>query len=65
VTDGRYKLIRFPEEGINDWELYDLKRDPNEMKSVYDSPEMAQVRKRMKKEITLLQDHYGVPEEER
>jgi arylsulfatase A-like enzyme len=65
VTDGRYKLIRFPEEGINDWELYDLKRDPNEMKSVYDSPEMAQVRKQMKKELTRLQDHYGVAEEER
>ena len=35
VADGRYKLIRFYEQDVDQWELFDLKTDPNEMTSVY------------------------------
>jgi len=33
VTDGRHKLIRFYEPEIDEWEMFDLASDPNEMKS--------------------------------
>ena len=65
LTDGRYKLIRFPEEEIDDWELFDLERDPNEMGSVYHNPEMVEVRERMMKGLELLQDQYEIPVNDR
>ncbi len=34
ISTGRYKLIRFYKR-VDSWELYDLKKDPNEMKNVY------------------------------
>ena len=38
VTDGTHKLIRYyalEGEKINDWEMFDLSKDPNELNSVY------------------------------
>ncbi len=63
VTDGRYKLIRFPEEGIDDWELFDLERDPQEMESVYSNPEMAEVKAKLKAELDRLREEFEVPDE--
>jgi arylsulfatase A-like enzyme len=40
ITD-RYKLVHFYEPAMNYWELFDLKTDPMEMKSVYDDPAYA------------------------
>ncbi len=51
VTDGRYKLIYFYEPDVNEWELYDLKTDPNEMRSCYADPEYKSVRRRLRKEL--------------
>ena len=34
IRTEQYKLIRFY-GGISDWELYDLKKDPHEMKNIY------------------------------
>jgi len=34
ITTARYKLIRFY-EGQDTWELYDLKKDPNELHNLY------------------------------
>ena len=39
VADGRYKLIHFYEKDVAQWELFDLKSDPSEMKSVYGTAE--------------------------
>lgn len=36
VATKRYKLMHFPEPHIDEWELYDLETDPNEMKNVYE-----------------------------
>ena len=36
VRTDRYKLIHFYE--LDEWELYDLEKDPNEMKNVYSDP---------------------------
>ncbi len=34
IRTERYKLIHFYDPG-NSWELYDLKKDPNEMRNLY------------------------------
>jgi arylsulfatase A-like enzyme len=34
VSTKRYKLIRFYQD-VNSWELYDLEKDPHEMKNIY------------------------------
>lgn len=52
VRNERYKLIYF--DRINEWELFDLKRDPNEMKSVYGERKYADVQGKMLKELNRL-----------
>ena len=47
VADGRYKLIHFYENDVNQWELFDLKSDPNEMTSVYGTAQYAVVQNRL------------------
>jgi arylsulfatase A-like enzyme len=64
VFDGRYKLIRFhgaDVPGGEEWELYDLKSDPQEMQSVYNRPEMADIVQQMKDELVRLKMQYNVP----
>ncbi len=60
VTTQRHKLIRFQDKGLDAWELFDLKEDPQEMKSVYDKPEYAKVVKRLKREMTRLRKEFKV-----
>ena len=62
VTDGRYKLIRFPEPAIDDWEFFDLQSDPQELESRYGDPEMAEVQAKLKEELDRLRAEYEVPE---
>jgi arylsulfatase A-like enzyme len=57
VRTERYKLIRYPE--LDEWELFDLKTDPNELQSVYDDPAYAEIAKELKAEIVRLQKQYG------
>ncbi len=47
-----YKLIYFNK--IKEWELYDLKNDPHELKSVYDDPKYTRVRNNLTQEIERL-----------
>ena len=60
VSDDRYKLMFFPED--QSWNLYDLKEDPREMKSVHDDPAYAKVLARMKELYAELKDQYQVSE---
>jgi arylsulfatase A-like enzyme len=53
VTTKSYKLIRYPAP-MDEWELYDLKKDPRELKSVFGRPEYAQTVKRLEKELSNL-----------
>jgi arylsulfatase A-like enzyme len=62
VTDGRFKLIRFPDENLNTWEFFDLKTDPMEMKSRYGDNEYAQTISDLKGELTRLRQQYRVTE---
>ena len=60
VTDGRYKLIRFPDEKLNTWEFFDLKVDPQEMKSRLNAPKYSKIIAGLKKELTRLRKRYQV-----
>lgn len=62
VTDGRYKLVRFPLEKLGYWEFYDLHRDPQEMQSEYDNPDYSQKIKSMKAELRRLRSELDVTE---
>ncbi len=65
VTNGRYKLIHFYQlEGrpIDDWELYDLVNDPDEMESVYGNIEYMDIQDGLKKQLMQLRKKYKVPE---
>jgi len=59
ADEGRYKLMNFYD--LNEWELYDLEKDPNEMKNQIDNPEYADVTKNMKTELEKLITQYRVP----
>jgi len=61
VTDGRYKLIRFYEPDVDEWELFDLQRDAKELNSVFGDPEYAHVQKRLMGELTRLRHELHVP----
>lgn len=56
VRTERHKLMYFP--GPNEWNLFDLKTDPQEMQSVHDSPEYASVRRELEAEYQRLREVY-------
>lgn len=56
VRTERYKLIHF--YTIDAWELFDLEKDPNELKSVYRDPEYGETVTDMKKELQRLREQY-------
>lgn len=62
IKTERYKLIHFYYD-IDEWELYDLKKDPNEMKNVYNDPSYATVRKEMHAKLDALRKKYGDSDE--
>ncbi len=57
VRTKRHKLIHFYHD-IDEWELYDLKKDPKEMKNVYNDPVYADVVKKLKAELKRLRKEY-------
>ena len=60
VRDGRYKLIHFYND-IDTWELYDLKKDPNELNNLYGKPGTERITKRMMEKLAALQEQYDDP----
>ncbi len=61
VRTERHKLIHF--YNLEEWELYDLEKDPREMRSVYDDPAYASVVKELKAELGRLQAELEVPDD--
>jgi arylsulfatase A-like enzyme len=57
VRTQRYKLIHFYHD-IDEWELYDLEKDPHELHNVYDEPAYANVVKKLKVELKRLREKY-------
>lgn len=60
VTD-RYKLVYFYEPEMNYWELFDLQKDPHEMRSVYGDPAYAKTQKELETELARLRKELHVP----
>jgi arylsulfatase A-like enzyme len=61
ITTDRYKLIHFyynMENNINDWELFDLKKDPDELVNVYNNPQYSSVRDSLHQELKKLMAKY-------
>jgi arylsulfatase A-like enzyme len=52
VRTERHKLIFF--NRINQWELFDLKTDPRELKNIYNDPQNAKLVSDLKSELTRL-----------
>jgi arylsulfatase A-like enzyme len=57
IRTKRYKLIHFYHD-IDEWELYDLKKDPKEMYNIYNVPTNAGLVKKLKAELKLLRKKY-------
>ncbi|MVZ65671.1 sulfatase-like hydrolase/transferase [Sphingobacterium sp. DK4209] len=50
VKSGRYKLIRFYKR-VEAWELFDMEKDPKELKNLASDPSYQKVLKKMKKKL--------------
>jgi arylsulfatase A-like enzyme len=59
VRDARYKLIHF--YNIDEWELYDLAEDPDEIRNVYGDPHYAREQRRLKAQLARLREVHEVP----
>ncbi|WP_418502334.1 sulfatase [Flagellimonas sp.] len=58
ITTDRYKLIHFYYD-LDVWELYDLKKDPNEMNNIYGDPAYADIQEKLHKDLDGLRLTYG------
>ncbi len=61
VRTEHHKLIYF--YNLDEYELYDLKADPNEMHSVYDDPAYTDTRADLHAELTRLREKFAVGED--
>ena len=59
VRTARHKLMYFPRS--KEWNLFDLKTDPNEMKSVHAEHDYAKMRRELTKEFHRLRKQYDAP----
>ncbi len=62
IKTQRYKLIHYY-NNMDEWELFDLNSDPQEMHDQYDNPEYAAVIKALKKQIEQKRKSLGVTDQ--
>ena len=60
VRTKRYALIHFYDD-IDTWELYDLKKDPEQMHNIYGQPGTEKITKQLREELHRLQEQYDDP----
>jgi arylsulfatase A-like enzyme len=61
VRTKRYKLICY---SAGEYDMFDLQKDPMELKSVYNDPEYADVRRNLEAEIVKLRKQYHVQDQD-
>jgi arylsulfatase A-like enzyme len=59
VRTDRYKLIHYYQ--LDEWELFDLQTDPQELQSVHADPAYADVRAQLARRLEELRSQYAVP----
>lgn len=59
VRTHRYKLMHFYDD-IDQWEMYDLEKDPQERYNIYGDPAYAEIRKELHTTLVNLQKKYSV-----
>lgn len=57
IKTNRYKLIRFYKR-VESWELFDLQKDPRELKNIYNTRKGQQLAKKLKPQLLQLIDKY-------
>lgn len=57
IATKDFKLIHFYYD-VDEWELYDRKKDPMEMNNVYDDPDYAETVAQMKEKLTAIREKY-------
>lgn len=57
IVTKEYKLAHFYYD-VDEWELYDRKKDPKEMNNVYDDPAYAEILKELKEKLAQLRVKY-------
>lgn len=62
IATDRYKLMHFYYD-IDEWEMYDLEKDPSELTNVYDDPAYAEVKADLHKRLTEIRKQYGDSDE--
>ena len=63
VRTDRYKLIYF--YGIDEWEMFDLQEDPDELNNIYASADHADIRAGLETRLSELREELQVPEDKR
>lgn len=63
VRNDRYKLMHFYDD-IDQWEMYDLQQDPQEIHNLYDDPAYADIREDLHRSLKALQEQYRVTHKE-
>jgi len=61
VRTDKYKLIHYYK--TDEWEMFDMEKDPHEMRSIYSDPSYSEIRKELESELVRLQKYYQVPED--
>lgn len=57
IRNNKYKLIYF--YTVNEWELYDLEKDPAEQRNLINSPFLKELIRQLKTRLIALRDQYG------
>lgn len=57
IVTEEYKLVHFYYD-VDEWELYDRKKDEHELLNVYDDPAYAEVVKELKEKLAAMRVHY-------
>ncbi|WP_372753454.1 sulfatase/phosphatase domain-containing protein [Mariniflexile sp.] len=63
VRTNRYKLIHVYDD-IDEWELYNLEKDPNELKNIINDSEYDGVKAQLHQKLEMLQAMYKVTNKE-